>query len=127
VAFIQPAKREYGARIEGAGQSINASTIEAAPSPLDIALDLADQEEQATYEHVEVVIHATDKDKGSSGWAGHIPKVSEKRLRMKLFPAISPAKLFGRESFLADVIVLSRRDQHGIMTPYLFHVVNVYD
>jgi len=127
LAFIQPAKREHGARIEGAGVAIDAPTIEAAPSALDIALDLADQEEQATYEKTEVVIHATDKDKGSSGWAGRIPGVSEKRLRMKLFPAISPAKLFGLESFVADVIVVSKPDQHGIMTPYIFHVVNVYD
>jgi hypothetical protein len=127
IAFIQPAKREHGARIEGAGQSIDAPTIEAAPSALDIALDLADQEEQTTYEQTEVVIHATDKDKGSSGWAGRIPGVSEKRLRMKLFPAISPAKLFGRERVVADVIVVSKPDQHGIMTPYMFHVVNVYD
>jgi len=127
VAFIQPARREHGAKIEGAGQSIDAPIIEAAPSLLDIALDLADQEEQKPYEQVEVIIHATDKDKGSSGWAGRLPGISEKRLRMKLFPAISPAKLFGLESFVADVIVVSKPDQYGIMTPYIFHVVNVYD
>lgn len=108
MAFIQPAKREHGVRIEGAGHAIDAATIEAAPSALDIALDLEDEEQQTPHEQVEVVIHATDRDRSSSGWAGHIPGVWEKRLRMKLFPVVSPARLFGRERFVADVILVSR-------------------
>lgn len=125
--FIRPAKRERGAAIEGAGLSIDPAAIEAAPSPLDIALDESDEEAQAAYERREVIIHATDIDHNSSGWAGHIPGIWEKRLRMKLFPAISPIRLFGREKITADIIVVSKRNEAGEYVPYIFHVVAVYD
>lgn len=125
--FIQPAKRERGAVIEGAGLTIDAATIEAAPSPLDIALDENDEETNTPFERCEVVIHATDIDHNASGWAGHVPGVWEKQLRMKLFPAIPPGRLFGKEKITADIIVVSKRDSEGHYVPYLFHVVRVYD
>lgn len=127
LSFIQPAKRERGASIAGAGMIIDAATIEDAPSPLDIALDSEDDETQNPFERREVIIHATDIDHNASGWAGHIPGVWEKRLRMKLFPAISPGQLFGKEKITADIIVVAKRDSEGHYVPYLFHVVRVYD
>ena len=126
IAFIGPAKREKGTAIIGAGMSIEPETIEEAPSELDIALD-EEEEIQQPFEKREVVIHATDIDHSSSGWAGHITGVWEKRLRMKLFPSIQPAYLFGKEKITADVIVMLKRKDDGSYVPYLFHVVNVYN
>lgn len=124
--FIQPAKRTKGGAIRGAGLTIEPETIEAAPSLLEIQ-SLDTNENQTPYEKREVVIHATDKDHGASGWAGHIVGVWEKRLRMKLFPAISPSSLFGRDKIVADVVLVSKRQPDGSFLPYLFHVIDVYE
>lgn len=126
LAFIQPAKREKGAFITGAGFSIDAATIEAAPSELDIAMD-DDEETQTPLEKAEVAIHATDIDHNSSGWAGHLPGLWEKRLRMKLFPSIPPAELFGKEKITADIILVAKRQSDGGYIPYMIHVLRVYD
>lgn len=125
--FIQPAKREKGTVISGAGLSIDAAAIEAAPSALDVALSEEDEERQTPYEKQKVVIHATDKDHNASGWAGHIIGVCDKRLRMKLFSKISPESLFGKNDIVADIILVSRRNPDGEYRPYMFHVIDVYD
>ena len=112
--------------ITGAGLAITPEAIEASPSDLDIAMDDDDNDLQTPLQNVEVVIHATDIDHHSSGWAGHITGVWEKRLRMKLFPSIAPYELFGKETIKADVIVMAKRQWDGNHTPYLFHVLRVY-
>ena len=127
LAFIQPAKRESGATIRGGSALIDADAIAAAPSVLDIALDRDDEDDHTPHEGVEVVIHATDIDHNASGWAGHIPGIWEKRLRMKLFPAIAPTRLFGKDKITADIILVSKRGDDGRLVPYTFHVVSVYD
>jgi len=123
--FIAPAKRERGAAIIGAGLSIEAETIAEAPSQLDIAMN-DDDEKQTPLTNVEVVIHATDLDHSSSGWAGHITGVYQKRLRMKLFSSVQPSQLFGKDKIIADIILVSKRTVEGDYIPYLFHVINVY-
>ena len=124
--FIEPAKLEAGTWITGAGVHINPETIASAPSALDIALDDDDDESQEGYYQKEVIIHATDIDYPSSGWAGHIPGIWEKRIRMKLSPSIEPASLFAKDKIVADVILVSKRKADGNYTPYLLHVINVH-
>ena len=68
-----------------------------------------DDEKQTPLTNVEVVIHATDLDHSSSGWAGHITGVYQKRLRMKLFSSVQPSQLFGKDKIIADIILVSKR------------------
>lgn len=83
LAFIRAAKREHGAAIEGGGTSIDAGSIEEAPSDLDIEV-ADDPERQDPYERQAIVIHALDDDRIKSGWAGHLPGVWERRLRTQI-------------------------------------------
>lgn len=126
LAFIRPAKNEKGASIQGAGQLISAATIEESPSELDIVLG-DDDEIQEPFNQVEVIIHAKDKDHSSSGWAGHITGICDRRLKMKLFPSIKPPQIFGKDRIVADIILMSKIQDGGVMTPYLFHILNVYN
>jgi hypothetical protein len=124
--FIRPAKRERGASISGGGATISAEAIAEAPSALDI--EMADDEESHDpYPQQTVVIHATDIDKTKTGWAGHLPGVYEKRLRMQLYPGVDPKLLFGRTEIRADIILASKPNKDGELAPYLFHVLKVYD
>lgn len=124
--FIRPAKREGGASIHGGGATISAGAIAEAPSALDV--DLADDEESHDpFQRQTVVIHATDIDKTKTGWAGHLPGIYEKRLRMQLYPGINPKTLFGKTEIAADIILASKPNKDGELIPYLFHVVKVYD
>ena len=124
--FIRPAKRERGAAIAGAGLTIEASTIEAAPSDLDFEI-AEEQPSSELKQRQRVVIHATDRDHSKSGWAGHIVGVWEKRLPMKLFPEIPPAQVFGKEEIIADIMLVFKTDAAAESIPDVMHILRVHD
>jgi len=124
--FIRPAKREAGAEISGSGATITADAIADAPSALDIEM-AGDDESHNPYQRQTVVIHATDLDKTKTGWAGHLPGLWEKRLKMQLYPGVSPKAVFAKSEIVADIILASKPNKDGEIVPYLFHVVKVYD
>jgi hypothetical protein len=121
VDFIRPAKHERGAAITGAGLTITPEAIDETPSPLDIALEDEIDERTAGYSKVRVILHAYDIDRVTSGWAGHIEGVWDKRVRLKLSPTIQPNRLFGRESVVADIILVSKKRQDGNYVPTIIH------
>jgi hypothetical protein len=123
--FIRPAKREDGAAVEGGGVAIDPDTVRAAPSSFEPA-DEDDDATPDTYVEQAVVIHATDLDSNKSGWAGHLPGIWEQRLKMRLYPTINPADIYGRHEIVADVILVMKRDANGDLVPDLFHVVRIY-
>lgn len=123
--FIRPAKREDGASIEGAGASISPDTIRAAPASYEVQMD-DDEAPQDPYTAQAIVIHATDLDSNKTGWAGHLPGLWEKRLKMRLYPTINPAEIYGKREITGDIIVVSKRDASGEYVPDLFHVLKIY-
>jgi hypothetical protein len=124
--FIRPAKREAGSIISGGGAVISAQTIAEAPSELDMEMQ-DDEEPSESIQKQVVVIHATDIDHSKSGWAGHLPGRWNHRLRMQIYPGIDNKSIFGKTQVVADIILVSKPDRKGQMTPYLFHVLRVYD
>lgn len=118
--FIRPAKREPGAGVEGAGLSIDPASVAAAPNP---AAAMEEEDPQQPYLNQEIHIHANDLDSKRTGWAGHLPGISDKRMPMWLYPTINTADLYGRRSAVADIIVMSRRNDDGELIPYGFHVI----
>jgi hypothetical protein len=127
VNFVRPAKHEPGASIIGAGLTITPEAIEDTPGALDIALEDDDEEKTDGYSRVKVILHAYDIDHVSSGWAGHIDGVWDKRIRLKLSPTIQPNGLFGRESVVADIILVSKKRHDGSYVPTLIHLIDIYD
>ncbi len=122
--MLRPAQREPGAGVTGGGAEIAPETVAAAPAALngDSGEDL---EAQESYTDQRIVVHATDKDSHKSGWAGHLPGIWEKRLPMRLFPAIDPKSVFGKDEIVGDVIVVSKKNLDGDYIPYVFHVVGI--
>lgn len=122
--MIRPAQRENGAAITGGGVKIAPETVAAAPLG-PVADDMDNNETQESYTDQIIVIHATDLDSHKTGWAGHLPGIWEKRVPMRLFPAIDPHLLFGKAEVTGDVIVVSKKNQDGDYIPYVFHVIGV--
>lgn len=78
---------------------------------------------------VRIEINAKDKDKGNVGWAGTIKNVSDRRLKMVLFPTVRREDLWNRDEVKGDVIVHFRPDgdpDGDGVSPYMFHILNVY-
>ena len=123
--MLRPAQREEGAAVVGGGVVIQPETVSAAPQ--NLALDPDDEREaQETYPQQAIVIHATDIDSHKTGWAGHLPGIWERRLPMRLFPAIDPKDIFGKTEVSGDVMVISKKNLEGDFVPYVFHVLRIY-
>lgn len=84
---------------------IPAAAISEAPSEYTPA---SPQEREIKYQNVELIIHASDRDKTEAGWAGIIPNIVEKRMLFKLAEGLDPAKIHGRLKVRADVLVHER-------------------
>jgi hypothetical protein len=127
VNFVRPAKHERGAAITGAGLKITPEAIDESPSALDIALEDDDEEQSDPYRKAKIILHAYDIDHVSSGWAGHIEGIWDKRIRIKLSPTIQPGTLFGRESVIADIILVSKKRSDGTYVPTLIHLIDIHN
>lgn len=66
------------------------------------------QEKETAYTNTPIAIFASDKDKQSSGWAGIIPTIIDKRISFEIDESINPSQLHGRLNANADLIVYER-------------------
>lgn len=122
VKAVSPSKGENNAPIVVGGRRLEREDVAEVPSiaqPLD-----EEPDQQDPFEDVEIELHAQDIDKSSQGWAG-VPKGhSESRLRMDLYPPITPTELWGKGKVRGDIILVSRV-KNGKVTPYMFHLVRL--
>lgn len=78
-------------------------------------------------QNVDIELHAQDKDRTKQGWAGVVPMVSKARLKMELYPPISPADIYTKEHIRGDIILVRKRKPNGDMEPSSFHLVRIHD
>jgi hypothetical protein len=78
------------------------------------------------FENVEIELHAQDIDKTKQGWAGVPRGHSNARLRMELYPPITPDELWGKGMIRGDIILVSHQ-KDGKVTPHMFHLVRLRD
>lgn len=126
IEFIRPAKAEDGAGVKGGGVELTPEAVRDAPSLSDIALE-EDVERQDPYAAEPIVIHATDLDRTTQGWAAHVPRLSERRMGMHLYPGVNPNDLFGKREVKADIIVVSRRNAQDEFFPYRILLLRLVD
>ena len=124
IQLVRPAAAERGAGLQAGGAELSSEAIRAAPTMLDF---VTEDEEDLISEHQDqtVVIHATDLDSNKTGWAGHLPGLWEKRLKMRLYPTVRRDEVFGKAQFRADLILVRKATDEGKSIPFLFHVVRI--
>ena len=123
--FFFPAKRsgkvEIRSRVPEA--SIRYGAVDEARSVIGVLVKEDDTSSQPASEFefdVEIVLHATDRDRFRQGWAGHIPGVIDIRVPMRIDKTIPPESPFGRQVVRGDVLVVSDVTEEGDLKPREF-------
>lgn len=98
-----------------ASLEIDAETVKATPS----RADLPPYEYTQDYLDVDLQIRATDRDSNDKGWAGVIPGVADRRVKLVLDEKIDPSGLAAMAIVRADVKVTFNKKQ----TPKLIEVM----
>lgn len=107
VEFIRPAKADPEATIsleDSAVLSISKDTITKTPSSLKFDVMQTEQ----FLPDVDLQIRATNLDSQQSGWAGIIPSLVNRRVKLVLADGVDPKAVAGKFVVRADVIVLSQ-------------------
>lgn len=130
--FFAPARQERNVPIssQGGGATISAEAVQEAQSVYgydDVEDETPEVPEPEFHSEVEIVIHAMDRDKGKTGWAGHIHNLFDKRSRMKLDKSIQPESLFGKAKILGDVLVEYAFNDEGEPEPVQFILLRVIE
>jgi hypothetical protein len=126
VRFFKPSRVQRNAPILVGDRRIDPQTI----SQIPYQIDVDSLEEGDRYEHfpgVRVQLHAKDRDKGETGWAGVVPTVSDERIKIKLYPDVRPDMLWDHETIWADVTVVYRTNKRGDEKPVLTYIERVLE
>lgn len=119
---VKPAKNDNEASLTF-GKELNIkienSSVKAMPLP---NIDEEDEEIIEDRKAVEILIRATDLDSTKKGWAGVIEKISPRRTKIQLDPHIKPEDLLGKKSIHADITVIYKYNNKGVLYPALYFV-----
>jgi hypothetical protein len=124
--FFRPSKSQGSVPIKVGERKFGKEVISEVPSDVTIA-EFEDEEPSEEIKNVEIELHAQDIDRSKQGWAGVVPAVSKKRLRMEIYPTIKPEQIYTRPRVRGDVIVVSKRNEDGELEPYMFHLMKLAD
>ena len=109
--FFKPLLGKSGASVRsGSTELVSPGSIKEIPSEIqEVIAEPEMQTQSEMHRDVKIVLHATDKDKSKSGWAGHISGVFKNRIPMILDKNISASELFGRKQASGNVLVVYDR------------------
>lgn len=118
VELVKPAKRDDEAGITFNGNDslvIPVNVVRATPS--NLTMDALPSEQ--SYPDVDLHIRATNLDSHKSGWAGLIPGLVNRRVKLALADGLDAKRIVGKFSLRADVVVSFRpAGQKHEMTAY---------
>lgn len=126
IAFVKPAKSDSTATITIGDQkslvTLTNDAIQKSPSSLDA--DAEPTEQQLL--DVDLDVRATNLDSQQSGWAGLIPGLIDRRVKLVLADGVDPKDVAGKFKIRADVLVHSKpQGRKKVMTPYQITILQV--
>lgn len=121
--FFRPSRNQNNEPIVLDDREIATEVIAQVPNHVDPD-DIADEIPPQALTGVRVDIHAKDKDQDARGWAGYVRTVSDERLKIELFPPITPKDLWDQDCVWADVLV-QYKEKRGEIVPHLVHIVRI--
>ena len=107
-----PSQRDKNAPVVFDRDRIASDTIREIPYPGD-SDQKADFDRYAPENGVLLELHAQDRDRSATGWAAVAPSISEDRLKVRVMEPLIPSELWGQDSIVADVVVVSKLTAHG--------------
>lgn len=124
--WFRPAKIGGGSMRVGDSVEIDRETIKDIPLSGMIDSDLPEDRSQPL-ENVVVSIVAQDSRSGKKGWAAKIDGISERGIKMQLFPPITAEQVYLRSQVKCDGILVSKRQDDGTYKPAVFHMIRIYE
>jgi len=119
---VKPAKNDSEASLTF-GKELNIkienSSVKAMPLP---STDDEDEEIIEDRRAVEILIRDTDLDSTKKGWAGVVESISPRRAKIQLDPHIKPEDLLGKKSICADITIIYKYNDKGVLYPALYFV-----
>ena len=126
IKFFRPSRSQKNEPIVVGTRLINSQIVGEVPNQIDVeALEEADRFKNIP--GVRVEIHAKDRDKGNTGWAGVVPTVSHRRTKLVLGAGVAPEVLWDSETVWADVVVFYKADKEGNEMPSQIHIQRILD
>jgi hypothetical protein len=108
VDFLSPARLDGQATVEMSGipdLTIKHDFVDEAPVEYTPPIPT---EKSESYTNTPLFIAASDRDNLSSGWAGTVPNIVDKRVKFTLDEEVDPKTLHGRVNVNADIEIHSR-------------------
>nr|WP_288358474.1 hypothetical protein [uncultured Pseudomonas sp.] len=105
VKFMAPARTDPESEVKFDGNElavIPKETIQAAPSSIDVPKD----QWQEDFPDVDLQIRATNLDSATSGWAGLINGIVDRRIPIELADGVDPREVASKFKIRADVTVI---------------------
>jgi hypothetical protein len=124
--LFEPSKAHGNAGIRVSGRRIEPRLVSDVPSNAQM-LDFEEPPLTRSLADVEIELHAQDIDRTRQGWAAVIPSLSRQRMRMELYPPISPVDIYTKSRIRGDIIVVFRLNAKSEQEPYLCHLVRLRD
>lgn len=126
VRFFQPSKSQGDAAI-AVGKKIIIPSKTVRDAPADYLYESTEKLEKSNrHDRVKLEIHAQDKDRDASGWAAIPIGLHDKRLKLKLLDAARPEQLWGKDSIVGDIMLVSKRV--GLdFEPNEIHLTQIYE
>lgn len=114
LAFFRPSKKNDDAPIQFGTRRIERGVVREIPQDF-VFEDAASKDVSQDFEDKEIEIHAQDRDKSNSGWAGLIIDSMDKRVRMKLVDEVTSDQLWQRERIRGDGTLVYRREGDALI------------
>jgi hypothetical protein len=110
--ILLPSQRDGNAPVVIGSERLESDMVREFPmiSSLDKKSDF---DRYAPHYGVALELHAMDKDKTSTGWAAVAQGISDKRLKAKVIEPVLASDLWGKNSVIADIIVVSKLTSNG--------------
>lgn len=124
LSFFKPSKNQGNAPILVGDRRIDSETISEVPT--DAQIEGADVPEIARpYKDVTIELHAQDMDRSKFGWAGVVPEISGRRLRMELEPPIKPEQVYMKDKVRGDIMLVLKKRADGTYQPSAIHLLDL--
>lgn len=98
----------------------------AAGIPFETEEDDLPQSYSEFYRNVRVILHAMDRDRKRTGWAGHVPSIFDDRIPMHLEKTQDPEKVFGKDEIIGDILLTWEENEEGEYYPKEFLLIQTY-
>lgn len=125
-SFFTPSKHQQNAPVAIGRRSIDRETVAEVPGEVRL-IQKAPDTISHTFRDTEIELHAQDIDRPKKGWAAVAPEIAKDRVRLEIYPPVTPDQIYTRASVRGDVIAVYKRQSDDSYKPSVLHLIRLSD